>query len=92
MHRNSMMKDEKILVIDDEQVILNAVSRIATAEGLNVDSDNDASSALKKLSQKDIADSLRYNDASNGWIYIFGRDAEKKNSYTSYYDYRIFNC
>ncbi len=49
------MKDEKILVIDDEQVILNAVSRIASAEGLNVDSDNDAASALKKLSHKEYS-------------------------------------
>ncbi len=50
-----MPNGEKILVIDDEQVILNAVSRIATAEGLNVDSDNDASSALKKLSHKEYS-------------------------------------
>lgn len=47
-----MMKDEKILVIDDEEVILNAVSRIATAEGLIVDSENNATSALKKVNQK----------------------------------------
>lgn len=50
-----MFKDEKILVIDDEQVILDAVSRIASAEGFNVDSDNDASSALKKLSHKEYS-------------------------------------
>ncbi len=50
-----MFKDEKILVIDDEQVILNAVSRIASAEGFIVDADNDASSALKKLDQKDYS-------------------------------------
>lgn len=50
-----MLSGEKILVIDDEQVILNAVSRIATAEGLNVDSENDASSALKKLSHKEYS-------------------------------------
>ena len=49
------MKDEKILVIDDEQVILNAVSRIASAEGFAVDSDNDASSALKKISHKEYS-------------------------------------
>jgi len=50
-----MTKDEKILVIDDEQVILNAVTRIGSAEGLNVDSDNDAASALKKLSHKEYS-------------------------------------
>lgn len=50
-----MIKDEKILVVDDEQVILHAVSRIASAEGLNVDSENNASSALKKLSQKEYS-------------------------------------
>jgi CheY-like chemotaxis protein/glycine cleavage system H lipoate-binding protein len=50
-----MAKDEIILVIDDEQVILQAVSRIALAEGLNIDSDNNARSALKKLSQKEYS-------------------------------------
>lgn len=49
------MKNEKILVIDDEQIILNAVSRIASAEGFEVDSDNDASSALKKISHKEYS-------------------------------------
>jgi FixJ family two-component response regulator/glycine cleavage system H lipoate-binding protein len=49
------MKDEKILVIDDEQVILNAVSRIASAEGFHVDSENDAAAALKKLSHKEYS-------------------------------------
>ena len=46
---------QKILVIDDEQVILDAISRIASAEGFQVDSDNDASSALKKISQKEYS-------------------------------------
>ncbi len=50
-----MMKDEKILVVDDEQVILDAISRIASAEGFNVDSENDALSALKKLSHKEYS-------------------------------------
>ncbi|MCZ7614065.1 MAG: hypothetical protein M5T52_11180 [Ignavibacteriaceae bacterium] len=49
-----MFRDAKILVVDDEQVILNAVSRIASAEGFQVDSDNDASSALKKYRRKSI--------------------------------------
>lgn len=49
------MKNDKILVIDDEQVILDAVSRIASAEGFEVDSDNDASSALKKISHKEYS-------------------------------------
>lgn len=50
-----MFQDAKILVIDDEQVILDAISRIASAEGFQVDSDNDASSALKKISQKEYS-------------------------------------
>jgi len=50
-----MTKDDKILVIDDEEVILNAISRIATAEGLNVESENNATGGLKKLSQKEFS-------------------------------------
>lgn len=50
-----MFKGEKILVVDDEQVILDAVSRIASAEGLSVDSEIDANSALKKLSQTEYS-------------------------------------
>jgi CheY-like chemotaxis protein len=50
-----MFKGEKILVVDDEQVILDAVSRIASAEGLHVDSETDALSALKILSSKEYA-------------------------------------
>lgn len=50
-----MPSGEKILVIDDEQVILTAVSRIASSEGFNVDSDYSADSALKKLSQKEYS-------------------------------------
>lgn len=43
------------MVIDDEQVILDAVSRIASADGFHVDSEIDAASALKKISQKDYS-------------------------------------
>ena len=50
-----MQKDEKILVVDDEQVILDAVSRIASSEGIHVDSEIDASSALKRISQKEYS-------------------------------------
>ena len=50
-----MPNGEKILVVDDEQVILTSVSRIASSEGFNVDSDNNADSALKKLSQKEYS-------------------------------------
>ena len=50
-----MFRNEKILVIDDEQVILDAVSRIASADGFHVDSEIDAASALIKLSQKDYS-------------------------------------
>lgn len=50
-----MLNGEKILVIDDEQVILTAVTRITSSEGLSVDSDDNANSALKKLSQKDYS-------------------------------------
>lgn len=46
-----MANGEKILVVDDEPMILTAVSRIASAEGFIVDSDDNADSALKKLSQ-----------------------------------------
>ncbi len=47
-----MMEDKIILVVDDEQVILDAISRIASAEGLKVDSESSGKAALKKLSQK----------------------------------------
>jgi FixJ family two-component response regulator/glycine cleavage system H lipoate-binding protein len=50
-----MLKDEKILVVDDEQVILDAVSRIASAEGMQVDSEIDATAALKKISNKEYS-------------------------------------
>jgi len=50
-----MFKDEKILVVDDEQVILDAVSRIASAEGFHVDSEIEAVSALKKIKQKEYS-------------------------------------
>jgi len=50
-----MFKDEKILVVDDEQVILDAVSRIASAEGFHVDSEIKAVSALKKIKQKEYS-------------------------------------
>lgn len=50
-----MSKDEKILVIDDEQVILDAVTRIASAEDIKVDSETNAVSALKMLSQKNYS-------------------------------------
>jgi FixJ family two-component response regulator/glycine cleavage system H lipoate-binding protein len=47
-----MFKDEKILVIDDEQVILDAVTRIASFEDIKVDSETNSVSALKMLTQK----------------------------------------
>ena len=50
-----MKRDEKILVIDDEQVILDAVSRIAEAEGFDVDSANEAATALNQISQKQFS-------------------------------------
>ena len=50
-----MLKDEKILVVDDEQVILDAISRISSAEGIAVDSENNSLSALKKLSKKEYS-------------------------------------
>ncbi len=40
-----------ILVIDDEQVIVDAVDKICTAEGFKVDSSIDAKNALEKLSK-----------------------------------------
>ncbi len=50
-----MAKDEKILVIDDEQVILDAVSRIVSAKGIKVDVETNPKNALKMLSQKDYS-------------------------------------
>ncbi|MCW9066768.1 MAG: response regulator, partial [Ignavibacteriaceae bacterium] len=50
-----MAKDEKILVIDDEQVILDAVSRIVSAKEIKVEVETNAKNALKMLSQKDYS-------------------------------------
>lgn len=47
-----MSENHQILVIDDEQVVLHAISRIASAEGLSVDCESNAKSALQKLGQK----------------------------------------
>jgi CheY-like chemotaxis protein len=47
-----MPDNQNILIIDDEQVILHAVSRIASAEGLSVDCENNAKTALQKIEQK----------------------------------------
>lgn len=44
-----MSKQFDILVIDDEQVVVDAVIKICTAEGYKVDSAFDASEALKKF-------------------------------------------
>jgi FixJ family two-component response regulator/glycine cleavage system H lipoate-binding protein len=48
-------RDDKILVIDDEEIILKAVSRIASAEGFLVDSEANAFSALKRISQENYS-------------------------------------
>lgn len=50
-----MSKPENIIVIDDEPVILQAVSRIASAMDLNVDTDSNAASALIKTQQKEYS-------------------------------------
>lgn len=44
-----MAEKEKILIIDDEQVILDAVTKIASAENLSVDSVTSAAAGLKKI-------------------------------------------
>jgi CheY-like chemotaxis protein/glycine cleavage system H lipoate-binding protein len=44
-----MRKQFDILVIDDESVIINAVDKICTAEGLKVDTSTDAGGALLKV-------------------------------------------
>ena len=44
-----MNKEFDILVIDDEQVIIDAVLKICSAEGYKVDSSLDAKDALKKI-------------------------------------------
>ncbi|RKY94944.1 MAG: hypothetical protein DRQ01_01090 [Ignavibacteriae bacterium] len=45
-----MAKEEKILIIDDEQVILDAVSKIASLEGWKIDAALNAQDGLNKLS------------------------------------------
>jgi CheY-like chemotaxis protein len=50
-----MARDEKILVIDDEQVILDAVTRIVSYEDIKVDSETNAKVALKMLSHKEYS-------------------------------------
>ncbi|MBT8380640.1 MAG: response regulator [Ignavibacteria bacterium] len=47
-----MVEEKEILVVDDEQVILDAINRIASAEGINVDTETNGKAALKKVSQK----------------------------------------
>lgn len=44
-----MNKQFDILVVDDESVIINAVQKICSAEGLKVDSSADAADALSKV-------------------------------------------
>jgi len=44
-----MSKQFDILVVDDESVIINAVDKICSAEGLNVDASADAGDALSKV-------------------------------------------
>ncbi|MCB0291088.1 MAG: response regulator [Calditrichaeota bacterium] len=46
-----MHKKFDILIIDDEQVILDSVSKICTAEGLSIDTAPDSLTALKKIEQ-----------------------------------------
>jgi CheY-like chemotaxis protein/glycine cleavage system H lipoate-binding protein len=46
-----MKKDWDILVIDDEQVVIDAVIKICSAEGYSVDFAADAKEALKKFDQ-----------------------------------------
>ncbi|MHB8338691.1 MAG: glycine cleavage system protein H [Ignavibacteriaceae bacterium] len=46
-----MNKQFDILVIDDEQVIIDAVNKICSAEGFKVDTSIDAKDALEKLSK-----------------------------------------
>ena len=47
-----MTYKDKILIIDDEQVILDAVTKIVSSENLEVDSATNAADALDKLSHK----------------------------------------
>jgi DNA-binding NtrC family response regulator len=47
-----MAEIKNILVVDDEQVILDAISRIASSEEVKVDSESNAKVALKRISQK----------------------------------------
>ena len=43
-------KNIKILIVDDEEVVINSISKIATMEGYSVDSVQDANSALQQIS------------------------------------------
>ena len=44
-----MKKDWDILVVDDEQVVIDAVVKICYAEGYTVDTAIDAKEALQKI-------------------------------------------
>jgi CheY-like chemotaxis protein/glycine cleavage system H lipoate-binding protein len=46
-----MKQGNNILVVDDEQVVIDAVVKICSSEGFNVDSANDAKEALNKVSK-----------------------------------------
>ena len=48
-----MRKKCDILIIDDEMVVLDAVSKICTAHGYSVETALDGASALRKILPKD---------------------------------------
>ena len=47
-----MHSNKNILVIDDEQVILDAVKKILASENFNVEESKDATDALKKIDKQ----------------------------------------
>ena len=66
-----MNKQFDILIIDDEQVITEAVTKICTMEGYKVDASLDAVNALSKLTKKQLqAYHLRHHAAGDGRLPI----------------------
>ena len=63
-----MSNQTKILVIDDEPVIIDAVVKICSSENYPVDVTASVKSGIEKISPKTINYYLRYNDAGWKWL------------------------
>lgn len=87
-----MSNDIKILIVDDEQVILDSVVRLCSAEGLQVDTALDAITAMKKVEKNDyqlIITDLMMPEI-DGFQFINNMREELPN--TDHCHNRIFNC